>query len=344
MRNIAAVILVYLLLGFLAVGEDKKPFSVDAVAESLGAKFEWDALSDIGAFSKGQKRVVFREGDPYAYFNGHERKRVDPILREDGALLVPSSFVEAASSFLNRAPDMAKGQFSIAAVLIDPGHGGKDTGAIASHQTGAKKLDIAEKDVTLSVSRKLFDLLSKRYSGKKIMLTREGDTYPTLEDRVEKANGIPLTESDAIIYISIHANASFNKKAKGFEVWYLSPDFRRNVIDDPGVKDPEILPILNTMLEEEFTTESIIIAKNVMEGIAAKIGKDSPNRGIKAEEWFVVRNAKMPSVLIELGFVTNPEEAALLSSDDYLMKLAEGIYNGVVAFIGYFESSKGFTE
>ena len=66
------------------------------------------------------------------------------------------------------------------------------------------------------------------------------------------------------------------------------------------------------MLEEEFTTESIILARNIMTGLQAEIGADSPNRGVRAEEWFVVRNARMPSVLIETGFVTNPEEGKLL--------------------------------
>ena len=97
------------------------------------------------------------------------------------------------------------------------------------------------------------------------------------------------------------------------------------------------------MLEEEYTTESILIAKFITDGIQTQVGSLSESRGIKAEEWFVVRNANMPSVLIETGFLTNPAEAALLSDDKYLQKLSFGIYNGLQAFVTHFERSRGFT-
>ncbi len=106
----------------------------------------------------------------------------------------------------------------------------------------------------------------------------------------------------------------------------------------------DIAPILNVMLEEEFTTESILLARDIMDGLNTNIGTESPNRGVRAEEWFVVRNARMPSVLVETGFVTNPEEASLLSSEDYLRRLSDGIYTGIVNFVQYFESMKGPTE
>jgi N-acetylmuramoyl-L-alanine amidase len=145
------------------------------------------------------------------------------------------------------------------------------------------------------------------------------------------------------LFISIHANASFNKNARGYEVWYLSPDYRRTVIDATNFTgSAEVVPILNAMMEEEFTTESIIIAQSIMKRFDESIGKLSPSRGIKAEQWFVVRNARMPSVLVELGFVTNLEDARLLSDRSYLMKLSEALYKGAVDFVGNFEKSGGF--
>jgi N-acetylmuramoyl-L-alanine amidase len=91
------------------------------------------------------------------------------------------------------------------------------------------------------------------------------------------------------------------------------------------------------MLEEEFTTESIILAQKVYQRMGKMIGDQSPARGIRAEEWFVVRNAKMPSILIEVGFVTNKNEATLLSQAGYLRRIADAIYNGVCDFIEHFE-------
>ena len=78
--------------------------------------------------------------------------------------------------------------------------------------------------------------------------------------------------------------------------------------------------------------------------MASKIGNRSRNRGLKEESWFVVRNAKMPSVLIEMGFITNREEALLMQDAAYLKDMAQGIYNGINSFIQEFESTKGFTE
>ncbi|MFZ4618665.1 MAG: N-acetylmuramoyl-L-alanine amidase, partial [Rectinemataceae bacterium] len=73
----------------------------------------------------------------------------------------------------------------------------------------------------------------------------------------------------------------------------------------------------------------------------ANIGGKSPDRGLRAEEWFVVRNARMPSVLVEMGFVTNPDEARLLAGDDYLKKVADSVYTGISGFVTDFENLKG---
>ncbi len=86
-----------------------------------------------------------------------------------------------------------------------------------------------------------------------------------------------------------------------------------------------------------------MIAKFIMDGLSSQIGSQSVSRGIKAEEWFVVRNSKMPSVLVELGFLTNYAEACNLNNKAYLQKQALGIYNGINAFVTHFERSSGFT-
>ncbi len=226
--------------------------------------------------------------------------------------------------------------FRVGVILIDPGHGGKDPGAVGSYTENGKAVSVREKDVVLTVSLNLYKQLKAAYPDKKILLTRNSDTFPTLEDRVNMANNIRLKKNEAILYISIHANASLNTRASGFEVWYLPQSYRRTLVDTNSTSK-EVAPILNSMLEEEFTMESILIAKNILEGLDSQIGKKSKKRGLREKEWFVVRNAKMPSVLVELGFVTNPVEAKLLSTPSYLQKCATGIYNGLVSFITLFE-------
>jgi N-acetylmuramoyl-L-alanine amidase len=263
---------------------------------------------------------------------------------DKGTLFFPETFVSAAKNAFSRALEDDKSRFRIAAIIVDPGHGGKDSGAVGTFTIKGKALRSVEKDITLKVSKQLHTLLSAAYPDKRVLLTREGDTYPTLENRVAIANAVPLRDNEAVVFISIHANASFNKQARGYEVWYLSPDYRRNVLDRSKFTDSaEVIPILNAMLEEEFTTESIMMAQSILIRFGEAVGNSIPSRGIKAEEWFVVRNARMPSVLVELGFVTNEEDARLMADEGYLQKAAEALYKGITDFVATFERSGGFT-
>lgn len=191
----------------------------------------------------------------------------------------------------------------------------------------------------------LYERLHAAYPDKQIILTRSTDKFLTLGERTDIANNVKVGENEAVLFISVHVNSSLNKTSSGYEVWYLSPGYRRTVLDKSAVDgDKNLFPILNSMLEEEYTTESIMIAKFIMDGLSAQIGKESTARGIRAEEWFVVKNSNMPAVLIELGFVSNEKEALLLNDDKYLKKATLGIYNGIAAFITHFERSQGFTS
>jgi N-acetylmuramoyl-L-alanine amidase len=313
------------------------------LAARLKARLSYDPLTGYGLIERDGARLAFALGVPWAIFNWDASLPIDPPAEGEGGLSFSRVAVSRIEKSFADAEAAARSHFSIAAILIDPGHGGKDPGAIGEQVVGGKKIRVVEKEVTLEISRRLYAALRARYPDKQILITREGDSYPTLEDRVDIANSVELQSNEAIIYISIHANSSFNKNARGFEVWYLNPEYRRTLVDSgrPGGPGQEIAPILNAMLEEEFTTESIILARNIMTGLQAAIGADSQNRGIRADEWFVVRNARMPSVLIEAGFLTNPDEGRLLARDDYLARVADGVYTGIVDFVGYFESMRG---
>ena len=310
------------------------------LTQQLNADLYWDTISGTGILEKKGHIVQFQTNETLVVADYVLMKITDAPVRIDGNVFVTENFAECVRSFL----DSGNGEslFTIGAVLIDPGHGGKDSGAVGKHTVDGKKFEIYEKDVVLKVSEELYKKLKKTYPDKKILMTRSDDTFLSLEERVEMANAVPLDSHEAILYVSIHANSAFDKKASGFEVWYLSPGYRRTIIAEDAA-EKEILPILNTMLEEEFTTESTLIAKFILENLDAAVGDLSPNRGIKEEEWFVVRNANMPSVLVEVGFVSNEKEALLLADESYLRKVTAGIYNGLAAFIMHFERSRGFT-
>jgi len=319
------------------------PLGFAAAAERLEARISFDPLTGAGIVERSGLRASFAVGLSLVLLEWSQAIPVEAPRNGTEGLVFPSSTVAALASAFGARETELKSHYSVAAILIDPGHGGKDPGAIGEHQVGGTKLRVVEKDIALSVARKLHARLKETFPERKILITRSGDSYPSLEDRVEMANAVELTANEAIIYVSIHANAAFNKNARGFEVWYLNPEYRRKLVEPgaPGGPSDDIAPILNAMLEEEFTTESIILARSLVTSLQETIGDVSPNRGVKAEEWFVVRNARMPSVLVEMGYITNLEEAKLLATEDYLRRVAEGIYNGVAEFIGYFEGMKG---
>ncbi|MDR1948887.1 MAG: N-acetylmuramoyl-L-alanine amidase, partial [Spirochaetaceae bacterium] len=308
----------------------------------------WDPFFAAGVLRFAGHYAAFTAGEPgetgFILMDAGELIPVPVPWLEKGSLLFPGAFIGALKGFFDAAGEEDQSRFRIAAIIVDPGHGGKDTGALGNHLINGRPLRVAEKDITLAVSKLLHARLSAAYPEKRVLLTRDGDTYPTLEDRVVIANSVPLRENEAIVFVSVHANASFNKNARGYEVWYLSPDYRRTVIDGERYADSaEVIPILNAMLEEEFTTESIMIAQAITNRMAETLGTVIPSRGIKAEEWFVVRNARMPSVLVELGFITNEEDVRLMTDETYLIKFSDALYKGIADFVATFERSGGFT-
>lgn len=311
-------------------------------AKKRGITFYWDSLSTTGMLEKNGQYLTFKPEQNFVLKNSLEISYIDAPKIQNGEIKVTKDFLSEIEDFFNEnSSDRPK--MRVGAILIDPGHGGKDPGANMVHKINGKNVTVREKDINLTVGNMLSSMLSEAYPDKKIIMTRNKDVFLTLQERTEIANSVKLKENEAVLYISIHVNASFDKKAKGYEVWYLTPGYRRTVIDKKTTSDPKLFNILNSMMEEEYTTESILIAKFIMDGLSSQIGSQSVSRGIKAEEWFVVRNSKMPSVLVELGFLTNYAEACNLNNKAYLQKQALGIYNGINAFVTHFERSSGFT-
>jgi N-acetylmuramoyl-L-alanine amidase len=331
-RPATRIVLTVLLVVTAAALATAEATSIENVARELGAVFQWDPYRRIGFLWRGSEVVSVKPNVGVAVLNMKEIVSIEEIRHSHGRLLVPDSTVETLSNMLSVPEEPAR---KISAVFIDPGHGGKDPGAIGL--AGTTRL--AEKDVVLQVGRRLHALLSRTYPDREVIMSRSDDTYVTLEGRTEMANAVALEENESILFVSIHANASFNRKARGYEVWYLPPEYRRTLLDveTVGRENRDILPILNTIKEEEITVESVLLARSILKGLDRSVGRETENRGLKEESWFVVRNARMPSVLVEVGFVTHSAEVALLQDDDYLQRVARGIYNGIVAFIREYE-------
>lgn len=327
-----------LLLALLATASLSAQYvAAEELASRTGTILQWDPYRLQGQFVRGIDLLSFTVDDGRVLTNLDRVEYVDPPRLADGRLEFGPDFVAAT---LRHFPPARRGR-TIGAVFIDPGHGGRDPGAIGRQTRNGESLVLQEKDVVLAVSQRLAALLEARFPDKRIELSRSDDVYLTLEERTRAANAIQESTTESVVFVSIHANASLNRSADGFEVWFLPPTFRRgNLVDaeTTGVEDPDVLTVLNTLREEEITLESVLLARNILTGIEAEVGDVSPNRGLREESWYVVRNARMPSVLVEVGFVTNAEEFSRLRQDDYLSRLARGIYTGITNFIRSFES------
>ena len=301
-------------------------------SKKTGVNIYWDSLSESGMLEKNDHHLSFKSGDGLVILDGVKMMITDAPELKDNTIFVSKKFIDDSETFFSQKSELP---FKVGAILIDAGHGGKDPGALKTYKINGKNVTIREKDITLRVAKMLGEKLRSAYPNKQIILTRDNDVFLSLGERTDIANGVKVGENEAVLFISVHVNSSLNKNSSGYEVWYLSPGYRRTVLDKSSMEDDtSLFPILNSMMEEEYTTESIMIAKFIMDGLQGQIGKESSARGIKAEEWFVVK----------LGFVSNEKEALLLNDDKYLKKATLGIYNGIAAFITHFERSQGFTS
>ncbi|MDR1802016.1 MAG: N-acetylmuramoyl-L-alanine amidase [Treponema sp.] len=360
-EKVTVTIRVTFLLFVLLAGVplfSQSAMSLDETVSALGGagkvELRWDPFLASGILVAGEREAAFvsgRVGESGMVLLDHREVLTLPLpYLERGILRFPELFVnQVGRSFglytdeYNNNNDNSD-KFRIAAIIIDPGHGGKDPGATATHTINGKTIDSVEKEIALKTSRMLYASLVAAYPDKKIIITREGDTFLTLDERVDIANTVTLKKNEAAIFVSVHANSALTNTARGFEVWYLSPSFRREVIDRKLYPDSEeILPILNSMLEEELTTESILLADAILKRLEEAIGKQTLSRGLKAEEWFVVKNARMPSVLVELGFVSNETEALMMNDEAHLKKVSDALYKGISDFVTFFERSGGLT-
>lgn len=341
MKNNKLISFLYLLfIPFFAVYA-ANDISLMEKSKTNGMTIYYDSLSQSGIIEKNGHQLTFRMGEQIVLLDSLQMMITDAPEIKNNQIFVSNKFLSDSEEFFSRKSELP---FKVGAILIDAGHGGKDPGASKTYKIKGKDVTIREKDINLTVAKMLYERLHAAYPSKQIILTRDKDVYLTLSERTDIANNVKVGENEAVLFVSIHVNSSLNKTSSGYEVWYLSPGYRRTVLDKSSVEvDNSVYSILNAMLEEEYTTESIMIAQFIMDGLQAQIGKESQARGIKAEEWFVVKNSNMPSVLVELGFVSNEKEALLLNDEKYLKKATLGIYNGIAAFITHFEHSQGFT-
>jgi N-acetylmuramoyl-L-alanine amidase len=291
-----------------------------------GAVKSADADSKVSTVQTGDKNAGAMDSSPAAknsrskILNASKGK---PDLPQPPAAPQPTRDGQAT---LTRALGLKIGR-----LVIDPGHGGHDTGTIGP--TG-----LMEKDLCLDVALRLGKIIAQRLPGADVVYTRSDDTFIPLEERTNLAN-----QSKADLFISIHANSSHDHAARGIETYYLnlkgSPEAmevaaRENASSQEGVHDLEDL--VKKIARNEKIDESREFAADIQDSLAKRIQKSARtvrNRGVRKAPFVVLIGADMPSILTEISFLSNPSDEQLLKKPEYRQRVAEGLYQGIASYL-----------
>jgi N-acetylmuramoyl-L-alanine amidase len=214
----------------------------------------------------------------------------------------------------------------IGRIVVDAGHGGYDTGTIGPN-------GLQEKDLVLDVSLRLGRLLKSRL-GAEVVYTRTDDSFVPLETRTAIAN-----QQQADLFISVHANSSADRRARGVETYYLNftsssaaleVAARENAVSEKSIH--ELQDLVKKIALRNKIEESREFAVDVQSSLQQTLSRGVRDRGVKKAPFIVLIGANMPSVLAEIAFVSNPAEARKLQTPEYRQRIAEALYKGVTKY------------
>ena len=218
-------------------------------------------------------------------------------------------------------------------IVLDPGHGGLDVGAKG-------KFGSLEKDIDLAISKKVKALIEQSQAYR-VVLPRDKDVNPSLENRAAIANN-----NDALVFLSIHVNGSFRKKAQGSETFFMSlnatdeesrrlayQENREQALDKSiaGADKDDIKMILWDMAQSAYIKQSSQLAELIQAQLNSLLG--TANRGIKQADFVVLRGVACPAVLVEAAFISNPEEEQKLVDEAFQDNVAQAVYTGLMRFL-----------
>ncbi|HEV7766220.1 MAG TPA: N-acetylmuramoyl-L-alanine amidase, partial [Thermoanaerobaculia bacterium] len=236
---------------------------------------------------------------------------------------------------LPSAPREAPG---IRTIVIDPGHGGREVGAVGPN-------GLLEKDITLTIAQKLAAALSSKV-GARVVLTREDDSVVSLDQRTALAN-----QYKADLFLSVHVNAAVVKDAKGSETYYLSLEASdelakkaaeaENVTSSPN-PTADLNLILWDLAQNAYIEESSLFAQAIQEEMNA--ATSVANRGVKQAPFKVLVGATMPAALVEIGFISNPDEEAKLQSEAFQTMMVDALTRAVQKYKTNYETRIGLLQ
>ena len=330
-------------------------------SKAHGIEWEWDSVSGKIVLRKNGDEITLLIGSKYYYRDKKIKKLNIPVCMEKGCVWVPLKFAKYTLGTIFKSPkkvsrakktkpvtretsEKEEKKFKIKKVVIDPGHGGKDPGAVG-------KTKLYEKNVVLDISKSLKKELERK--GIEVIMTRSSDKFVSLGGRTGIAN-----KNNADLFISIHANANKRRWIRGFEIYHLSEatdDSSRalataenSVLEyeeesfAKGAHTKDLDAIIWDLTLTENREESIELAGFVCQEVSRKL--KLKKLGIKSARFYVLKGAKMPAVLVEVGYISNKWDEKNLKKSSYKEKLARGIAGGILAFKTDYERENGFSN
>ncbi|MGH9401515.1 MAG: N-acetylmuramoyl-L-alanine amidase [Terriglobia bacterium] len=303
-------------------------------ADSLAAG-QTGPLSDAPLAAAPDSEAVSTGADTPGAMPGAKRTRRHAVTENDsdsaaaGAAL-PDGVAGPQGALLGGSPTLTRALgLKIRRIVIDPGHGGHDTGTIGPS-------GVEEKNVVLDVALRLRKLIERRM-GCQVIMTRSTDTFIPLEERTAIAN-----EYGADLFVSIHANASHDPSARGVEVYYL------NFTSDPealqiaareNATSQESVYQLQSLIKKIALSEKIDESRQFAQIVDTRLihgldedGDTQKNRGVKKAPFVVLIGANMPSILAEISFLSNPHDERLLRKPSFREQIAQGLYGGILRY------------
>jgi N-acetylmuramoyl-L-alanine amidase len=332
------------------------------VCNANGIEWRWDSISRKIILQRDAHEVILLLESKYYYVDRKIKKLNAPIRMKNGLIYVPLRFSKYTIRHLfdldkkisksaprvisEKRPGGTKksppAKFRIKKVIIDPGHGGKDPGAIS--RTGLK-----EKHIVLDVSKRIKAELEKKDID--VIMTRNSDKFIPLGERARIAN-----KNCADLFISIHANASRSRWLRGFEAYYLSEATDDNAraleaSENSVLKYEEssfarhtknLDAIVWDLKFTEHREESIELAGFICQEVGKRL-KLRRNK-VRSAGFYVLKGTEMPAVLVELSYLSNRWDEKNLRKSDYKQKLSEGIVMGIIGFKNEYERTNGFSQ
>ncbi|MFH1768468.1 MAG: N-acetylmuramoyl-L-alanine amidase [Candidatus Omnitrophota bacterium] len=301
-----------------AVYDKQAVIELNKFCKQYNLKYDYDTIDDMVTLSAPDLDIKVLLGSQLVYCNGRIFAVKKAPFYSGGIIFVPAELI----NFVLEKPKEIRREspISVRTIVLDPGHGGKDPGAVS-------KRGLKEKTVNLLIAKYLKEELTEK--GFKVFLTRDDDIYLTLAQRVRFAQ-----EKEADLFVSIHVNANRSSKIKGFEVYYLSEKYfdsesKAVVMSENAslnVDEREFSQNTKRIIWDLICTENDTVSldfANIIISTFKRMGFYV--RALRGAPFYVLKYACVPSVLVEVGYITNVYEENLLRKAYYQQQIAQGI-------------------